>query len=133
MALYRLPPGFKSLDFEKRAKEIGALSPEDENPYRKGEPLLITAIEQAYRIESEAHDSEVYDQKTNKLYKIKAKDIKTDEALAVALILHVRHWRSKGFKTPINEKEIIERIGVDSVRVSKIIKGRKEEFFSSRF
>ncbi|HLC51081.1 MAG TPA: hypothetical protein VJH90_01770 [archaeon] len=134
MSFYKLSPDSEPFwELKKKAKEIGALPPEPENPYRKGEPLLIAAIEQAHRIESEAHNSTVYDPKTKESHEIKAKDITSDEALTVALILHVRYWRSKGFKLPINEGEIVERLGVDSAHVSEIIKGRKAEFFSSRF
>jgi len=90
---------------EKKATAIGAISKKSAN--------LIIAIFQAAEI----------------IGKFAPEKMDEDEALAAALILHIRHREAQGIKSPISESEVIERLAVNRKHVQILMRGREAEFW----
>jgi hypothetical protein len=90
---------------EKKAKLIGAIS-------KKSSKLIIAVFQAAEIIGGFAPGK-----------------INEDEALAAALILHIKANDANGIKSPINEDEIIERLAVNRKHVQLLMRGRQAEYW----
>jgi hypothetical protein len=89
---------------EKKATSIGAIS--------KKSPELIIAVFQA---------AEIIGGSTPK--------VNEDEALAMALILHIKARDAQGMKSPISEDEVIKRLAVNRKNIQLLMRGRHAEYW----